>query len=186
MIRAAVLAVLLVGCGSAASAPEPGGVAVGKAAPAWELDWMGAPPIAVKDLRGSVVLVRWFTEGCSLCSSSAPTLVALHDELGAKGLRVIGVYHHKSPESLEVANVRALAAELGFKFPIAIDRDWKTLKAWWLDGGAKRFTSVSFVIDRRGAVRYIHEGGAYAPKSKDAAELRRWIDRLLHEDGAQR
>lgn len=153
---------------------------VGKPVPAWDVDWMGEAAIAPADLRGQVVLVRWFTEGCPYCAATAPTLVALHDELAGRGLRVIGMYHHKSDEPLEATKVKALAARFGFGFPVAIDHDWKTLRRWWLDQH-EGWTSVSFLIDRRGVVRFVHTGGSYEPGSADAAQMRRWIDQLLAE-----
>jgi peroxiredoxin len=151
---------------------------VGKPAPAWDVEWFGEP-VTLDDLRGQVVLVRWFTEGCPYCKSTAPTLVALHDELAARGLAVIGIYHHKSDAPLVAEDVRAFADELGFRFPIAIDRGWRTLDRWWMDDHPTSWTSVSFLIDRRGVVRYVHTGGAYAPGSADAAQMRAWIDALL-------
>jgi peroxiredoxin len=153
---------------------------VGRPAPAWDVDWMGVPPIQPTDLAGNVVLVRWFTEGCPYCTSTAPSLVALHRELEPSGLRVIGMYHHKSTEQLEVENVRALVEKLGFQFPVAIDHHWRTLRRWWLDDHAG-WTSISFLIDRRGIVRYVHTGGEYPPGSAEAEQMRRWIDRLLAE-----
>jgi peroxiredoxin len=150
---------------------------VGKPMPPWHLDWMGAAPA---DVRGQVVLVRWFTEGCPYCTATAPSLVALHDELGTRGLRVIGVYHHKSEGAPDPKQVRALADEFHFKFPVAIDHDWKTLDAWWLVEHPG-WTSISFLIDKRGTVRFVHTGGQYEPGSADAAQMRRWIDQLLAE-----
>jgi peroxiredoxin len=151
---------------------------VGKPAPAWDVDWMGAAAIAPADLRGDVVLVRWFTEGCPYCAATAPTLVTLNEELRARGLRSIGLYHHKSDEPLEVAKVQALAARFGFTVPIAIDHDWKVLRDWWLDDH-EGWTSVSFLIDRKGVVRFVHTGGQYEPGSTDAAQMRAWIEQLL-------
>ncbi len=155
---------------------------VGKPAPAWDVDtWLNAAPLAVEALRGDVVLVRWFTEGCPYCAATAPTLVALHDELAARGLRVVGLYHHKSDAPLVEDDVRALVARFGFTFPVAIDRDWRTLRRWWLDDHPESWTSLSFLIDRRGVVRFVHTGGSYAPGSADAAQMRAWIDALLAE-----
>ncbi|HZM00178.1 MAG TPA: redoxin domain-containing protein [Planctomycetota bacterium] len=155
---------------------------VGKPAPAWDVDWMGEPALPVEALRGRVVLVRWFTEDCPYCAATAPTLAALHDELEPRGLSVIGMYHHKSDEPLEPARVRELAQRFDFRFPVAIDHDWRTLRDWWLDDH-EGWTSVSFLIDRRGVLRYVHTGGSYAPGSEDAAQMRRWIDALLAEPG---
>jgi peroxiredoxin len=153
---------------------------VGKQAPAWDLDWMSQPAVSIDSLRGRVVLVRWFTGGCPYCSATAPTLAALHEELAPRGLAVIGVYHHKTTEPLEPARVRALAESFHFCFPVAIDRGWRTLRAWWLEDH-KGWTSISFLIDRRGVVRFVHTGGSYEPGSEDAAQMRRWIDTLLAE-----
>lgn len=153
---------------------------VGKPAPAWDVDWMGAAPIAASDLRGKVVLVRWFTDGCPHCKATAPTLAALDAELAPRGLAVIGMYHHKGDDPLDPVRVRALADRFGFRFPVAIDPDWRTLRRWWLDEH-EGWTSVSFLIDRRGTVRFVHTGGSYAPGSDDAAQMRRWIDALLAE-----
>jgi thiol-disulfide isomerase/thioredoxin len=153
---------------------------VGKPVPAWDVDWMGASPIQPADLRGEVLLVRWFTEDCPYCVSTAPSLVKFHRDLERHGLRVIGMYHHKSDVPLEVENVHALSERLGFQFPVAIDPDWRTLKKWWLDDHPG-WTSVSFLIDRKGIVRCVHTGGEYGPGSEDAERMRRWIDQLLAE-----
>jgi hypothetical protein len=63
------------------------------------------------------------------------------------------------------------------------------LRRWWLDGGDRQFTSVSFLLDRRGIVRWIHPGGEYhesdAPAharcDADYSELRRMVEELLAE-----
>ena len=43
---------------------------------------------------------------------------------------VVGLYHHKSDAPLGPAAVKRSAEEFGFRFPVAIDRQWKTLKRW--------------------------------------------------------
>jgi hypothetical protein len=40
---------------------------------------------------------------------------------------------------------------------------------------------VSFLLDRRGVVRFAHLGGKYAPGSDDYRQMRRWIEELLAE-----
>ena len=71
------------------------------------------------------------------------------------------------------------AREFGFTFPVAIDRDWATLRRWWLDGHRRAFTSVSFLIDRQGIIRYIHPGGRLAPATPDFKAVRSRISTLL-------
>ncbi len=63
------------------------------------------------------------------------------------------------------------------------------LRRWWLDGGRRRATSVSFLIDKRGVIRYIHPGPAYHREvvsgddrpSRDFAKLQEMIEKLLAE-----
>ena len=50
----------------------------------------------------------------------------------------------------------------GFRFPIALDDDWEALRSYWLTPVPDyRFTSVSFLIDREGVIRWVHDGGEY-------------------------
>jgi hypothetical protein len=86
------------------------------------------------------------------------------------------------------AVVRSTARKLGFNGPLAVDEHWSTLDRWWLANHPERnWTSVSFVIDRDGLVRWAHGGGEYHPSSDprhascDASyrELDRELQRLL-------
>lgn len=154
---------------------------IGQVAPQWELsDWSNSAPLTLKELRGKVVLVRWWTApGCKFCRASAPALREFHARYRDKGLQIIGVYHHKSDEPLDPADVRKQARKFGFEFPVAIDRDWRTLRKWWLDDADRDFTSVTFLIDKQGVVRHVHPGGQYVKGDKDYALLKSKIEQLL-------
>jgi peroxiredoxin len=156
---------------------------IGTAPPEWQVtNWMNSPALQLKDLRGKVVLVRWWTApDCPYCRATAPALNEFYDRYHAKGLEVIGFYHHKSEEPLNVATVRKYAANFGFKFPVAIDPNWQTLHQWWLYGSSRNFTSVSFLIDRHGIIRHIHPGGEFVKGDKDYANMKAAIEKLLAE-----
>jgi peroxiredoxin len=149
----------------------------------WEVEgWLHSKPLTVKDLAGKVILVRWWTApGCPFCAVTAPALNDFHHRYKDQGLVVIGFYHHKSSKPLDPAQVKVSAEKFGFQFPVAIDRDWKTLKQWWLDKEKRGWTSVSFLIDRKGVIRHIHPGGQYPPGSKAQQELQARIEDLLQE-----
>jgi peroxiredoxin len=136
---------------------------LGTKPPEWTVTaWINSKPLTLESLRGKVVLVRWWTApGCSYCAASAPALNEFWSRYRDKGLVVIGMYHHKSDAPLTPKHVRNWAGKFGFKFPVAIDTDWKTLQQWWLHGENRDWTSVTFVLDRRGVIRHIHPGGAY-------------------------
>ena len=156
---------------------------VGTTVPEWTTEeWLNTPPLTLRGLRGRVVLVRWFMgTSCPMCSATAPSLSKLHAEYGAKGLTVVGMYHHKEDAALKPGEYAAFARSFGFAFPVARDPEWTTLKSWWLAGHERDFTSVSFLLDRRGLVRGIHPGGRYAPGDPDYEAVRRGIEKLLAE-----
>jgi glutathione peroxidase-family protein len=142
-----------------------------------------------------VVLIRWFNTGCKYCGTTLPSLEALRTRYADQGLVVVGVYHPKPIGKVKDSFVKRTARELGFHGPVAVDETWSTLNRWWLtDQPERNWTSVSFLIDRDGIVRWAHGGGEYHPStdprhaSCDAsfAELERTIRRLLDDRAAAR
>lgn len=142
--------------------------------------WFNSSPLTLDGLRGKVVLVRWFTDpSCPFCTGTAPTLRALDEKYRAKGLAVVGMYHHKQDTPLDPENVNGWIKQYGYKFPVAIDKDWSTLNRWWLDGHPQRgWTSVSFLLDKAGVIRRVHLGGKIAPGAELDA-MTADIERLL-------
>ena len=159
------------------------GFPINKKAEDWSAgDWLNSPPLKLGDLNGKVILIRWWTgPHCPFCISSAPALNNFHDKYAAKGLQVIGFYHHKSKNPLDREAITSLAKKMGFSFPVAIDHNWKTLKQWWLKDHKRAWTSVSFLIDRKGIIRYVHPGGTYIKGDADYNRLRSQIELLLEE-----
>ena len=145
-------------------------------------DWHGAKPLALAGLQGKVVLIRWWTAPyCPYCRASAPALNEFQHEFGDQGLQVIGAYHHKARTPLHLTEVKAFARDLEFRFPIAIDPEWQTLRKWWLNTGDRDFTSVTFLLDRKGVIRHIHPGGQYVKGDQGYRELKAAIRKLVRE-----
>ena len=179
---------------AASAAGSEGAELLGRPAPEWDtLEWVQSGPLALRDLRGKVVLIRWWTDSCPMCVRSAPALNEFHELYGERGLVVVGMYHPKpisrgiSPEQVEQA-----AQERGFEFPIALDLGWSNLRKYWLGGQDRRATSVSFLLDRHGIIRYIHPGpeyhrageGRHAQCGADYLEFKQKIEELLREAAA--
>jgi len=64
-----------------------------------------------------------------------------------------------------------LAREWGVTFPVALDREWRTLRAWWLKGSPRNATSVTFVIGKDGRIAFVHPGPEFYA-SDDPAKAR--------------
>jgi peroxiredoxin len=167
---------------------------IGVAAPPFRFDaWLNSEPLSLEDLEGRVVLVRWWTDTCPYCASSAPALRALHEEYAEDGLTLIGVFHPKAgrEDPLDVARVQRAVEAREFRFPIAIDWNWRTgnLKDWWLTGPDRPATSVTFILDKSGVIRFVHPGmeyhddgsGPHATCASDMGRIRAAIERLLAE-----
>jgi peroxiredoxin len=187
-----IIGVLLIAACSKAPSPTPpeqqgtAAALIGTTPPEWNAErWLGSPPRTLASLRGSVVLVRWWTAGCPFCSATAPALRTFHQTYGPRGLQVIGMYHHKEETPFDPAVYEQTAKKYGFTFPVAFDPDWKTLGSWMRDKDGHAvdtgFTSVTFLLDKRGVVRYVHPGGQYVAGDAAYAELESSIERLLAE-----
>ena len=159
------------------------GSLMGQRAPEWHLtNWVNSPPLKLQELRGNVVLVRWWTApSCPYCAATAPALNEFDARFRERGLRVIGAYHEKDDGVAKTETVKRYAKRYGFTFPVAIDPEWRTLHEWWLDRGDHDFTSVTFLVDRQGIVRFIHPGGQYVKGDKGYAAIKAKIEELLDE-----
>jgi peroxiredoxin len=168
-----------------------GSTLLGKPSPDWDNDrWVQGGPLRLADLRGKVVLLRFFMDAdCPYCRGTAPALNELHRELGPRGLVVVGMYTPKPrPRPVATEEVRGYVESYGFRFPVAVDDDWATLRKLWLDRVPDAsFTSASLLIDRRGVVRHVQKGGLYAKDAasaegrRDYEAMRSAIERLLAE-----
>jgi peroxiredoxin len=165
---------------------------LGKPVPEWPAKppekWVQGGPLTLADLRGKVVLLRFFMDAdCPMCRGTAPALNELHQEFSARGLVVIGMYTPKPrPQPVAVERVREYVRAYGFEFPVAVDDDWGALKRLWLDRVPDaEYTSASLLIDREGILRHVHEGGLYAKDAADPEarrgyqEMREAIERLI-------
>ena len=149
---------------------------VGKRSPDWTNEiWVQGGPLRLADLRGKVVLVRFFMDAdCPYCRGTAPALNELDRDYGPRGLVVVGMYTPKPrPRPVTIDEVRGYVESYGFRFPVAVDDDWATLRKLWLDRVPDAaYTSASLLIDRKGVVRHVQKGGLYA-KDAPSAEARR-------------
>jgi thiol-disulfide isomerase/thioredoxin len=153
--------------------PPPGAELVGTEAPEWELGaWHNSEAMTLAELRGRVVMVRFWTNTCPYCRASLPAIEALAQEFKGEPVTFVGLYHAK-PEERPAAWSEAVAAarEFGVTFPIAHDEEWKTLRNWWLNDQAREATSSSFVIDARGRIVFVHAGPVFFP-SDDPRQAR--------------
>jgi len=131
--------------------------------------WFNSPPLSLPALRGKVVLVDFWTHGCSNCINTLAHVQAWHQRYKDHGLVVIGVHTPEFPSEREVANVQAAIRRHGLGYPVALDNDFRTWEAW---GNA--FWPALYLIDKQGRIVFHHvgEGGYERTEARIQAALR--------------
>ena len=109
--------------------------------------------LSLAGLRGKVVLVDFWTYSCINCQRTLPHLTAWDAKYRADGLTIIGVHAPEFAFERVVGNVADQAAALGVRYPVAIDNDFATWKAYH-----QRFWPAHYLIDQTGVVRQVHYG----------------------------
>jgi thiol-disulfide isomerase/thioredoxin len=150
--------------GTASWEPQEGKDLLGTRAPEWSgITWIQGGPLTLASLKGKVVLLRFWLGNCPYCVRSAPALLSLQEQYRDRGLVVVGLHHPKSQEGRDLKWVAGKARELGFDFAVGQDDQWTTIRAYGVGTHFRRFTSVSFLIDRTGIIRFVHDGGEFHP-----------------------
>ena len=120
--------------------------------------WINSEPLTLSQLRGSVVLVEFWTRDCINCIHVMPHIKEWHERYRNKGLTVIGVHTPEYDHEKVPANVQATVQRFGLEYPIALDNDYATWNAY-----GNRFWPALYLIDAQGRVVYRHYGeGSYA------------------------
>jgi hypothetical protein len=146
----------------------------------------GLPADADASGAPALTLYRWWTNACGHCSASLPALARLERRYGARGLRLVAVYHPKG-RNLRDEDARAYAARLGVGGVVAFDDRWTKFRDLQARGSLRTATSISVLVDAQGVIRWVHPGprihespdGRPAGPAADLAALDALLDRAL-------
>jgi thiol-disulfide isomerase/thioredoxin len=122
----------------------------------------------VRGLEGKVVLIDFWTYSCINCLRTLPHLKAWDQAYRDDGLTIIGVHSPEFAFERVPGNVRTAVRKLGIRYPVALDNDFATWRAY-----ANEYWPAKYLIDRTGRVRYFHFGeGEY---DRTEALIRRYL-----------
>lgn len=139
--------------------------------------WFNTPgdaPLTLRQLRGKVVLIDFWTYSCINCLRSLPHVEAWYSRYHSAGLDVIGVHTPEFDFEHVPSNVAAAIAKFGVRYPVAMDNDYGTWNAW-----ANNSWPAEYLIDANGDVRYGSIGESDYGVTEGA------IRALLRADGAK-
>jgi len=115
--------------------------------------WLNSQPLKLADLRGKVVVVDFWTFDCINCIHLIPSVREWYNKYKGGGLVVIGVHSPEFEYEKELNNVQDAIARLGVPYPVAIDNDFHTWRAY-----RNRYWPTLYFIDKAGRIRHVHIG----------------------------
>ncbi len=128
------------------------------------------PEELTNEMKGKVVLYDIWTYSCINCVRTLPYIIAWNEKYSDEGLLIIGIHSpefefEKIPENVEAAIIKH-----GIKYPVVMDNDMETWKAF-----ENRYWPRKYIADDEGYIRYDHIGEG------DYKETEKVIQSLLKE-----
>jgi cytochrome c biogenesis protein CcdA/thiol-disulfide isomerase/thioredoxin len=128
--------------------------------------------LTLRELRGRVVLIDFWTYTCINCLRTLPYLKEWDARYREAGLTIVGVHTPEFPFEKDAGNVADAIAREGIRYPVVQDNDFGTWDAY-----GNRYWPAKYLVDARGRVRYAHFGEGDYDRSEQA------IRALLAEAG---
>jgi peroxiredoxin len=153
------------GSTTAGAIPAP---RAGFLAPNFTLETLNGDSITLSDLKGKAVIVNIWATWCPPCRAEMPALQSLHEDYQDQELIILAI---NSTIQDDESQIDPFAQEFGLTFPILLDRNGDTTRAY-------NITSLpsTFFIGKDGIIREVVIGG---PMSE--ALLRTRADALIKE-----
>lgn len=123
--------------------------------------------LQIKDFRGKVVLIDFWTYSCINCLRTLPHLTAWDAKYRDQGLIIIGVHTPEFEFEKKRENVEAAMKKHGIEYRVVQDNNYAAWSAY-----RNLYWPRKYLIDAEGYIRYDHIGeGAYEETELKILEL---------------
>lgn len=125
-------------------------VGPGTQAPEFDLPTLGGDRVRLKDLRGRVVLIDFWSVTCAPCWKGLGHLKTVQQRFAGKPVTVLAIHVQASHRARQRA--RSAAAQLGLRFPVLLDTTNVS------DKYTVRVLPTIALIDQRGKIAKVWRG----------------------------
>jgi thiol-disulfide isomerase/thioredoxin len=132
--------------------------------------WLNTAPLKLKQLRGKVVLIDFWTYTCINWRRTLPYVRDWASKYKDQGLVVIGVHTPEFAFEQESGNIRNAIREMNIGYPVAVDSRYEIWNSF-----QNHYWPALYLIDANGKMRYQKFGEG------DYKEIELNIQQLLRE-----
>ena len=126
--------------------------------------WLNTPnPLSIKDLKGKVVLVDFWTYSCINCIRTLPYVTKWYDTYHNQGFVVIGVHTPEFSFEKDTNNVQNAINMFNIHYPVAQDNEYGTWNAY-----KNEYWPAEYLIDQNGNIVYNDFGEGNYDKMENA------------------
>ena len=142
-------------------------------------DWVEQQPVKLSDLRGQVVLLDFWAPWCGPCRYTLPQLARWHSAYKGKGLVILGVtkYYGHGGDQQELTPAEELVYLRNFRTRNRLPYGFVVSES---DKNALNYgvfsIPTSYLIDRKGVVRYISLGASEEEIQKLGELIKKLVD----------
>jgi cytochrome c biogenesis protein CcdA/glutathione peroxidase-family protein len=115
--------------------------------------WINSPPLQLKDLKGQVVLIDFWTYSCINCIRTFPYLKDWYLKYHDQGFVIIGIHSPEFAFEQNVDNVVNAVKNYNLLYPVALDNQFVTWENY-----KNSYWPSHYLIDKNGNVVYQHFG----------------------------
>ena len=134
--------------------------------------WHNSAPLTLKELRGKVVLVDFWTYSCINCIRTLPHIQEYWEKFKDKPFMLIGVHSPEFVFEKSEKNVADAIQRHRLTYPVAQDNDFGTWRVF-----SNHYWPAKYLVDAEGYIRYSHFGEGGYEETEEA------IRSLLEEIG---
>ncbi len=131
-------------------------------------NWLNtSAPISIKDLRGKVVLVDFWTYTCINCIRTLPFVTSWYDKYHTQGFVVVGIHTPEFEFEKDTGNVESAIKRFNIHYPVAQDNNYATWNNY-----NNQYWPAEYLIDSQGNIRETNFGeGNYAQTEEHIQQL---------------